>query len=137
MKVNSNVYPLEREHLQGKVLVNFNVESEDRDGVTMYTYEQLRFEPWYSEEAILKEVFKRKEEIKVKSITPRQARLKLLEVGLLDELEVIITTNRAWRIEWEYATEVKRDSPLIDAVASQAGLTDDQVDTMFIEASKL
>ena len=137
MKVNSNVYPLEREHLQGKVLVNFNVESEDRDGVTMYTYEQLRFEPWYSEEDILKEVLKRKEALKVKSITPRQARLKLLEVGLLDELESIITTNRAWQIEWEYATEVKRDSLLIDAVASQAGLTSEQVDEMFIEASKL
>jgi hypothetical protein len=71
------------------------------------------------------------------SITPRQARLKLLEVGLLDDLEAVITTNRAWQIEWEYATEVKRDSPLIDAVATQAGLTSDQIDQMFIEASKL
>jgi hypothetical protein len=71
------------------------------------------------------------------SITPRQARLKLLEVGLLDELEAVITTNRAWQIEWEYATEVKRDSPLIDAVATQAGLTEEQIDQMFKEASKL
>ena len=71
------------------------------------------------------------------SITPRQARLKLLEVGLLDELEAIITTNSEWQIEWEYATEVKRDSPLIDAVASQAGLTNEQIDQMFIEASQL
>lgn len=73
----------------------------------------------------------------VELITPRQARLKLLEVGLLDELEAIITANRAWQIEWEYATEVKRDSPLIDAVASEAGLTSEQVDTMFLEASQL
>jgi len=71
------------------------------------------------------------------SISPRQARLKLLEAGLLDELEAIITTNRAWQIEWEYATEVKRDSPLIDAVASEAGLTSDQIDSLFIEAAKL
>ena len=71
------------------------------------------------------------------SITPRQARLKLLEAVLLDNLEAIITTNRAWRIEWEYATEVKRDSSLIDAVAVQAGLTETQIDQMFIEASKL
>ena len=71
------------------------------------------------------------------SITPRQARLKLLEADLLDNLEAVITTNRAWQIEWEYATEVKRDSPLIDAVAVQAGLTELQIDTMFIEASKL
>lgn len=71
------------------------------------------------------------------SITPRQARLKLLEVGLLDELEATITTNRSWQIEWEYATEVRRDSPLIDAVATQAGLTSEQIDQMFIEASTL
>ena len=71
------------------------------------------------------------------SISPRQARLKLLEADLLDNLEAVITTNRAWQIEWEYATEVKRDSPLIDAVASEAGLTSDQIDQMFIEASQL
>lgn len=71
------------------------------------------------------------------SITPRQARLKLLEADLLDNLEAVITTNRAWQIEWEYATEVKRDSPLIEAVAVQAGLTSVQIDQMFIEASKL
>ena len=71
------------------------------------------------------------------TITPRQARLKLLEVGLLDELEVVITTNRAWQIEWEYATEVKRDSPLIEAIATQSGLTEEQIDQMFKEASVL
>lgn len=137
MKVNSTVYPESREYLQGKVLVNFNVTSEEKDGMVMYTYEQLRFEPWYSDEAIEKEVAKRKEELKVKSITPRQARLKLLESDLLDSLEVVITTNKAWQIEWEYSTEVKRDSPLIEAVASQAGLTSEQIDQMFAEASKL
>lgn len=138
MKVESNVSPLEREHLQGKVLVNFNVEqTTDVDGNTRYVYEQLRFEPWYSDEAINKEVAKRKEELKVKSITPRQARLKLLEVGLLDELEAIITTNREWQIEWEYATEVKRSSPLVAAVAAQAGMTDEEIDTMFKQASVL
>ena len=71
------------------------------------------------------------------SISPRQARLKLLEADLLDNLEAVITTNRAWQIEWEYATEVKRDSPLIDAVATQADLTEEQIDQMFIDASVL
>lgn len=58
MKVSSTVYPESREYLQGKVLVNFNVTSEERDGTVMYTYEQLRFEPWYSDEVIEKEVAK-------------------------------------------------------------------------------
>ena len=70
-------------------------------------------------------------------ITPRQARLKLFELGLLDGLEAIITTNRAWKIEWEYATEVRRDSPLIDAVASQEGMTSEQIDQLFVEAAAL
>ena len=73
----------------------------------------------------------------VTSITPRQARLKLLELGLLDALENTIKTNRAWEIEWEYATSVKRDSPLIGAVASVVGLTEDQIDVLFAEASQL
>jgi hypothetical protein len=137
MKVSSTVYPESREYLQGKVLVNFNVTSKEKDGTVMYTYEQLKFEPWYSDEAIEKEVAKKKEELKVKSITPRQARLKLLEANLLDNLETVITTNRTWQIEWEYATEVRRDSPLIEAVAVQAGLTSEQIDQMFTEASKL
>ena len=42
MKVNSTVYPESREYLQGKVLVNFNVTSEEKDGTVMYTYEQLK-----------------------------------------------------------------------------------------------
>lgn len=138
MKVTSTVNPSEREYLQNKILVNFNVEQvTGADGSTHYVYEQLRFEPWYSDEAIDKEVTKRKEELKVKSITPRQARLKLFELSLLEDLEVIITNNRAWQIEWEFASEIKRDHPLVSAVAAQAGMTDEQLDTMFKEASKL
>jgi hypothetical protein len=71
------------------------------------------------------------------SISPRQARLQLLKTGLLDELESVVSANREWRISWEYATEVNRNSPLIDAVATQANLTPEQIDQMFIEASKL
>jgi len=97
-----------------------------------YTYPQ---DGWYwfdtLDEAMSKLVNK------TDSITPRQARLKLLEVGLLDDLEAIIATNRAWQIEWEYATEVKRNSPLMGAVATQAGLTSEQIDQIFLEASQL
>lgn len=138
MRVESNVAPLEREYLQGKVLVNFNVETEtDNEGIIRYVYEQLRFEPWYSEEAIQKEVNKRKEELKVKTITPRQARLKLLELGLLDALETSITTNRSWQIEWEYANDIQRSNHLVSAIQQLLGKTDAEMDEFFIEASKL
>lgn len=138
MRVESNVAPLEREYLQGKVLVNFNVETEtDNEGIIRYVYEQLRFEPWYSEEAIQKEVNKRKEELKVKTITPRQARLKLLELGLLDAIETSITTNRSWQIEWEYANDIQRSNHLVSAIQQLLGKTDAEMDEFFIEASKL
>lgn len=71
------------------------------------------------------------------SITMRQARLQLLEVELLDEVEAFVSQDRKWQIEWEYANEVFRDSPLTTALKDLLQLTDEQIDTMFIEASKL
>ena len=138
MRVESNINPLEREHLQGKVLVNFNVEEvTDSDGNIRYVYEQLRFEPWYSEEAIAKEVAKRKEELKVKSITPRQARIALLRAGMLDAVNQAVANNQEWAITWEFATEVKRDDPMIAAVQALLGKTDADIDDLFTIGSKL
>ena len=138
MKVESNVSPLEREYLQGKVLVNFNVEQiADAEGNIRYVYEQLRFEPWYSEEAIDKEVAKRKEEIKVKSVTPRQARIELLRAGMLDAVNQAVASNHEWAITWEFATEVRRDDPMIAAVQELLGKTELEIDELFTTASKL
>lgn len=70
-------------------------------------------------------------------ITMRQARLHLLEVGLLDDVEAVIALDRKSQIEWEYANEVYRQSPLIESVKEAMSLTDKQIDNMFLEASKL
>ena len=71
------------------------------------------------------------------SITMRQARLHLLDLGLLDDIEALVAFDRRWYIEWEYANEVLRTSPLIGAIKENLNLTDEQIDTMFIEASVL
>lgn len=71
------------------------------------------------------------------SITMRQCRLYLLNQNLLDDVENIVSQNRSWQIEWEYAIEVLRTNQLIVAMQSSLNLTDEQVDTMFLEASKL
>lgn len=71
------------------------------------------------------------------SITMRQARLYLLSLGLLDEVEGIVSQDRAWQIEWEYASEVLRTNQLISAMQVSLNLTNEQIDNMFIEASKL
>ena len=71
------------------------------------------------------------------SITMRQARLYLLSKGLLGMVDSIVSQNEAWKIEWEYASEVQRTNQLIPVLQESLALTDEQVDTMFIEASKL
>ena len=70
-------------------------------------------------------------------ITMRQARLQLLEVGLLDDVEAFVALDRKSQIEWEYANEVYRESPLIESVKGALSLTDEQIDEMFLKASKL
>lgn len=71
------------------------------------------------------------------SITMRQARLYLLSKGLLSQVDSIVSQNEAWKIEWEYATDVVKNSQLVVALASQLGLSDEAIDIMFSEASKL
>lgn len=67
----------------------------------------------------------------------RQARLQLLEVGLLDDVEAFISSDRKSQIEWEYATSVERYSPLVEAIKGALSLSNEQIDDMFLEASKL
>ena len=67
MKVESTVVPEDRGTSKGLILANFNVEQVTKeDGTVMYQYEQLRFSPPISDEAIDKAVAKRKDELKVK-----------------------------------------------------------------------
>ena len=138
MKVHSMVYPQDREYIRNKVLVNFNVEElTDKDGVVSYQYEQLRLEPYTDEETIALMVAQRKEELKPKVLTPRQARLILLQYELLDDIEEIIKTNRAISIWWEYSLDIQRDDERLLEFAAIAGITDEMLDTMFLEGSKL
>jgi hypothetical protein len=81
-------------------------------------------------------------EIVITQIHNKQARLQLLTMGILDqvelELEKLPEPNKSVAlIEWKYADFFHRDHPLIGALAGIFGLTDDQVDQMFIAASKL
>ena len=70
-------------------------------------------------------------------VTMRQARLELLSRGLLDDVDAVIAVaGRAAQIEWEYASTVDRDNPVIAAVQQQQGMTDEQIDDLFREAAK-
>ena len=71
------------------------------------------------------------------SITPLQAKLQLLKLGLLDEVDALVTSDRASQLYWEYASVVERDNAVLLLMANSIGLTSEQVDEMFMEASKL
>jgi hypothetical protein len=71
-------------------------------------------------------------------VTRRQARLALLNAGLLDAVEAAIAkAPPAVRITYEDATEWWRDDPLIASFSVSLGLTTEQVDNLFLEASQL
>ena len=72
-----------------------------------------------------------------KQITPRQLRLQLLSEGLLDDVEMLCFADKAMSIWFEYSLDFQRNHPMIEAMAIQLGLTQDDMDTFFIEASKL
>lgn len=72
------------------------------------------------------------------SVTMRQARLALLGAGLLDTVETAIAgAGPAAKIEWEYAQEVQRAAGLVPAMAIALGMTEAQIDALFIAAAAL
>ena len=76
-------------------------------------------------------------------VTMRQARLALLQAGLLDDIELAInnleepTLKRAVQIEWEYAQDIRRDWQALIMITEAMGMTEEQLDELFIAASKL
>ena len=70
-------------------------------------------------------------------VTMRQARLELLSRDFLDGVDAVIAVaGRVAQIEWEYASTVDRDNPVIAAVQQRQGMTDEQIDDLFREAAK-
>lgn len=78
----------------------------------------------------------------ITSVEMRQARLALLEQGLLTQVNNAVATmpgelgDKA-RIEWEFSNTVKRDKPLVQVVAASLGLTSQQIDDLFALAATL
>ena len=73
-------------------------------------------------------------------VSMRQARLALLEVGLLNNVDQIISLlpepmQSEAKIEWEYAAEVRRDWPSLNQIAQYLNLTSEYVDDLFILAA--
>lgn len=111
-----------------------------RDMFEDYTDEDGVFHSKVSqEEQYLKDKFK---DTVPKSVSMRQARLALLAIGKLSTIDNAIHTlpepqkTEAY-IEWTYSSEVLRDRPFLLQITQALGMTEEEVDTLFIEASKL
>lgn len=76
------------------------------------------------------------------SVTMRQARLALLQAGLLSNVDAAIATlpspqKEAATIEWEYSQTVERHRPFVLTLGAALGLTSEQLDDLFIQAATL
>lgn len=80
----------------------------------------------------------------IPACTPRQIRLWLLSAGVTDDMvraqidAIPDATERARAlIEYEYATEFRRDHPLVQILGSALGLSATQIDQAFRAAAAL
>lgn len=76
------------------------------------------------------------------SITPRQGLIMLSRSGLLATVNAAIDgmegqAGEEARIDFDRANEWRRDWPLLNALAGGLGLTDEQIDQLFITAATL
>lgn len=75
-------------------------------------------------------------------VTMRQARLALLSIGKLDDVDAAIQAlpepaKTTAKIEWEYAAHIEINSPLIQSLAPEIGITESQLKDLFNLAATL
>jgi len=75
-------------------------------------------------------------------VSMRQARLALLGAGLMPQvaaaLEALPSPQReAAQIEWEYSNEVHRYRLFVQTLGATLGLTNAQLDALFVAAAQL
>lgn len=77
------------------------------------------------------------------TVTRRQARQALLLAGLLDDVPTAIAAipdeiqRRMAQIEWEDSLEFVRSRPLVIQISAALGLSEAELDEMFVTASTL
>lgn len=76
------------------------------------------------------------------AVTMRQARLALLGAGRLEAVQAAIDAlpepkKAAAKISWEYSVQVQRHNGLVPQMAAALGLSEAQIDALFIAAAAL
>lgn len=73
------------------------------------------------------------------SVKMWQAKAALSASGKLEAANAVVSVanNESLRIAWEYATDVSRNSPGLNAVAAALSMTSAEVDALFIAADAI
>ena len=76
------------------------------------------------------------------SISARQARLALLKLNKLADVNAAIQSmpspgKELAQIEWEYASSIERQNPVVIALGAALGLSEDGINSLFIQGSQL
>jgi hypothetical protein len=72
------------------------------------------------------------------SVTPFQAKAAILQAGLLPAVEAALAAaSPIAQLAWSDAVAFTRDSPTINSLAAQLGLTPAQVDDLFTVAAAI
>lgn len=74
------------------------------------------------------------------SVTMAQARKALLSAGITAAMvseAIAALEDDAAAIDWEYATVVRRSADLVVTLGDALGLTDSEIDSLFIQAAQL
>lgn len=73
------------------------------------------------------------------SVSKAQAQMALYNAGLLDQLEAVIAAHpyRPVRIWYESANEWLRSHPYVSMLAPELGITEEQIDALFVAAARL
>lgn len=75
-------------------------------------------------------------------VTARQAQLCLLQSGYLPQVQTVINAlppavKAAAQITWDKSLYLDRDNPMLATLAAAIGLTDPEIDALFVQAAAL
>lgn len=113
LRFYENIMPLPEDYVEGKYVVDNN---------------ELVLNPNFEQEQIEKE----KERVAKLTCTKRVFALMLQELGITyTQLKELIATNEQAQLEWDLCVELERQNPLLDIMASQLGVTPEQLDGLF------
>jgi len=105
----------------------------DNDGKYIWVNDEIVPNPDWDE------IQRRREAERVANLTctKRVFVLMLEQLGhdYFEQIQPLIDANRQAKLEWELCVELQRKNPLLDIVASEIGVTSEQLDNLFKAAN--